>query len=262
MTLRKHQYIHLAQQSVVFPFIKLLGASIVALLGFIPAPLFADSTPIGRPANLRPLPALAIAAAASVSDNKMQGAAQIDAKFRHGTMVVLSALESNFDKDDVAVNDSVEMIENGTTIAIFHQLEPYANTHWTLGIRAHTSEMEADEPISSGGSRVAFTSERLSIEVNLLAEHVNWANSNGLQPYMALGIRQTTDRTMLETFAGRALDNSLDKFYSAHATAGLHWQGKRLSLFGELSAGSDDSDPWQAHLGVRFGFFHRPADGP
>jgi len=217
----------------------------------------ADMPPHGRPANMAELREFALGASVAGGEQSKQGSVTLEYKFRHRTQFLAHAMGSEYATGEIAINGDVEVSADGAGIGVYHQLKPYLNTHFTLALRNQNADIEDEDLIESGGSRANYTERHTEVEASVLIEHASWQRNNGLQPYVALGVRTTKVETSLQTLNGRQLSTTADRMNSSHAAAGLHWQRNRWSFFTELSLSSLDHERVQAHVGIRFGSLPR-----
>lgn len=240
---------------VLFPrFIPSLAA--LFFLASISSAALAEMPPHGRPGNLKTLPGFSIGAAGGAGNNAINQFLYIEAKFSHRFMVILESNNGTSEQSDIAFNGDLDTESSGVTGGLYYQLPLIRNTHLTLAVRSHNNDTSEDEIILSGASRVVLAEESDAIEVALLAEHASWAKGNW-QPYVGLGFRQTDRLTDINTTGGREIMSNELTENTGEFTAGLHYQRNKFSWFLEGNASSADDLPWQLHLGLRYGFFHR-----
>jgi len=257
MTAKIQHPIPMHRLSVLFPLLRTTIVGTGLLVAFLPI-ANADMPPHGRPAELRLLPGIGVTAASSADEQSFTGQFKLEGKINHKTIVALDLSSQSADDPDIAINGDVAISAKGNGFSAYRQLDTYNNIHWTIGLRFHETEGENDAAIVSGGSRIEYSRDRFATEVAILAEHQNWANGKGLQPYVGFAVRQTERVTETKTSGGRPISLFEEKENTAHVTGGVHWQKRRWSLFGEASASNQKNAAWRLHLGLRYGLFMRP----
>jgi len=244
-----------ARQAVLFPTLSqgliAVCLSVVGICGVG----HAETAPYGRSGALEPMPRLAVGVSGSAGENSLHSAAHLEMRFAEGFAISVDVAGRNAQSDELTINGAFDVEERGQGIALYYQLSPSGSFQSALVVRYREDRLEDDAILASGASRVAYQEERRISELAILGQSDRWTLSNGIQPYAAVGVRQTIQLLNIDTLSGRPIQDTKNTEYSGQAALGLEWRFSRGVLFSEFEASSDDHTPWRLRTGLRLGLF-------